>query len=113
MRGTIASIPRTSSLGKFMALMFRKGGLNMALINKSMGEQMLDLCNTAKIAKIADRLDNTIGIGDRVSKLLQQLGSIDIVILRPHHIIGRHSMDVSTVMAESTRHSSWTNKDNH
>lgn len=89
----------------------------MALINKSMGEQMLDLCNTAKIAKIADRLDNTIvkgiGIGDRVSKLLQQLGSIDIVILRPHHIIGRHSMDVSTVMAESTRHSSWTNKDNH
>ena len=73
----------------------------MAFINKAMGEQMLDLC---RAAKVANRLANTIvkgfGFGYRVSKLVQQLVSTDIVTLRTHQMMGHHSMDVSTVVAE-------------
>ena len=66
-----------------------------------MGDQMLDLCHPAKIAnRLSDTIVKGFGFGDRVSKLFQQLGSTDIITLRPHHIMGHHSMDVSTVMAE-------------
>ena len=76
----IVSTPRTASWGKFMALMFCKEGLNMAIINKAMGEQMLDLCHAAKVAnRMADTIVKGFGFGDRVSKLFQQLVATDIV----------------------------------
>ena len=97
---TIASTPCTASGGNFMALMFCKKGLTMAIINKAMGEQMLDLCHAAKIAnRLADTIVKGFVFGDRVNKLFQQLGSTDIVALRPHHMMGHHSMDVSMAMA--------------
>ena len=78
-----------------MALMFCKEGLNMAIINKAMVEQMLDLCHAAKIAnRFADTTVKGFGFGDRVSKLFQQLVSTEIVAPRSHHMMGH------TVMAE-------------
>ena len=43
--------------GKFMVLMFGKEGLNMVIIDKSMGQQMLELCHTVKAA---NRVANTV-----------------------------------------------------
>ena len=73
----------------------------MAFINKAMGEQMLDLCHAAKVAnRMADTIAKGFGFGDTVSKLFKQLVATDIVMLRALHMVGHHSMDVSTVMAE-------------
>ena len=67
----IASTPRAMIGRRFMALMFYKEGLNMAIIDKEMGDKMLELCLTAKVA---DRVANTVvkgfGFGDRGNKLL-------------------------------------------
>ena len=74
----IASIPRAVSGGRFMVLMFYKEGLNMAIIDKEMGEQMLELCHTAKVAnRVANTVVKGFGFGDRVNKLLQQLVTTD------------------------------------
>ena len=74
----------------------------MAIINKAMGEQMLDLCHTAKVAnKLEDTIMKGFGFGHGVSKLFKQLVSTDILTLRRHHMMGHHSMYVSTLMAES------------
>ena len=73
----------------------------MAIINKAIEEQMLDLCHAAKVAnRMADTIVKGFGFGDTVSKLFQQLVATDIVMLRAHHMVGHHSMDVSTVMVE-------------